>query len=107
MDVTTFNADQLTVLNLKVETAKHKMNNGPEEEITRLEKEGKDRLADLNRKIKLYGEKKDIECSKFTGKVLITFKTQLIAQNCIEKYPKPSALKMFLRNIGCTSEEPV
>lgn len=107
MDVTTFNADQENLLHLKVEAANHRINKGPEDEIKRLEKEEKERQVELNRKIKLYGEKKDIECSKFTGKVLITFKTQLMAQKCIEKYPKPSTLKMLLRNIGCTNEVPL
>lgn len=107
MDVTTFNEDQEKLLHHKIDLARLKINKAPDDEIKRLQKEESELQEELNCKIKLYGQKKDIESSKFTGKVLITFKTQLMAQKCIKKYPKPNALKMFLRNIGCTNEEPV
>ena len=54
-----------------------------------------------------YAEKQEIKSSKFTGNILITFKTQLMAKNCIDKYRKPNTFTKLLRNIGCSSEEPI
>jgi hypothetical protein len=53
MDTTSLENDQKSLLQLKVEVANHKINDGPIDEIDRLEKETINKQDELNAKIKL------------------------------------------------------
>lgn len=94
MSVTSLQEDQLNVLKNKIEAAKHNINLSNDESQACLDKtkEIKEKEESiekcqfaLDQKVLSYGKKEEIPSSKFTGKVLITFTEQKLAQECIEK----------------------
>jgi len=53
MDTTSLEVDQKSLLQIKLEVAKHRINDGPEDEINRLDKEAENKQNEMNEKIKL------------------------------------------------------